>query len=91
MVIELAFTLHYVLLQRYYGGLEAAWPMASPTTQTAWAMPGRVPVTPGSIDEDALDACYSRHAGHAGTDMSTFGRRAGLKALKQLQQYQLVI
>ena len=59
---------------------------ASPSTQTEWAMPKNIDVTPGSIDEETLEANYSRIYKEQDLSlMSTFGRKKGVNVLKELQ------
>ena len=61
------------------------WAVGTPDTQTSWAMPHNVDVTPGSVGEDVLEEKYSRIGASQATGLGTFGKSTGVDILKTLR------
>ena len=66
------------------------WAVGTPDTQTSWAMPRNVDVTPGSVGEDMLEEKYSRTSASQVPSLGTFGKSTGAAILRELKSMENV-
>ena len=59
------------------------WAAGTPETQSNWAIPDGITVTPGSVSEETLVLKHSRTPKRT---FSTFGKKSGARVAEQLKE-----